>query len=399
MQQGKQPLWTKEFIVLTVSNLFLFLELQMILSSIPSYVKNTFHASSVQVSLVTTLFALSAIAARLFSARMLEKGHRSTLIFVGLLFALAGTLGYSVSPTITVLLLMRMLFGIGFGMSSTAFPTMASDVIPPKRLGEGMGFFSLSTSLAMSIGPTIGISMLQYGSFNLLAYTTAAVIVVIFPLAYWLIRTLPKGHIEPPMVPLEDGRKPAFNRKLWIPALLNMLMSITYGGLLGFMALYGDEANLAHPAYFFLFNAVSVLIVRPFSGRIYDKKGAKALLIPGSLFLIGGLILLSYAHSDVFMYMSALCYGIGFGVMQPTLQTWMIQVVSPKQRGMANGMFLNSLDFGIAAGALMLGIIAKASDYAWMYRLSSLFIVLFLLIYVIQIVASRRPKTHVPLEG
>lgn len=66
MQQGKQPLWTKEFIVLTVSNLFLFLELQMIVSSIPSYVKNAFHATSVQVSLVTTLFALSAIVARLF---------------------------------------------------------------------------------------------------------------------------------------------------------------------------------------------------------------------------------------------------------------------------------------------------------------------------------------------
>jgi MFS family permease len=179
----------------------------MIVSSIPSYVKNAFHATSIQVSLVTTLFALSAIAAWLFSARMLEKGHRSALIFIGLLFALAATLGYSVAPTIAVLLLMRMLFGIGFGMSSTAFPTMASNVIPSKRLGEGMGFFSLSISLAMSIGPTIGISMLQNGSFNLLVFTTSAVIVVIFPLSYWLIRTLPKGHIEPPMVPLEEGRK------------------------------------------------------------------------------------------------------------------------------------------------------------------------------------------------
>lgn len=383
MQQVKEPLWTKGFIVLTVSNLFLFLELQMIVSSIPSYVKTAFNANSVQVSLVTTLFALSAIIARLFSARLLEKGHRSQLIFIGLLLALIGTLGYSVAPAIAVLLLMRMLFGVGFGMSSTAFPTMASDIIPAKRLGEGMGYFGLSTSLAMSIGPTIGISLLQYSGFNTLVFSTAFVIAVIFPLALWLVRKLPKGHTEPPMVPLEDGKKPGFNRRLLIPGALNFLMSITYGGLIGFMALYGEEAHLAHPAFFFLFNALAVLLVRPFSGRIYDRYGHKALLLPGSLFLIGGLVLLSFAHTDAWMYLSALCYGIGFGVMQPALQTWMIQVVSPKQRGMANGMFLNSLDLGVAIGALILGVIAKATDYAAMYRFSAIAIVIMIVIYVL----------------
>ena len=58
---------------------------------------------------------------------------------------------------------MRVLFGIGFGMTSTSFPTMASDVIPIKRLGEGMGYFGLSTTLAMSIGPMIGLTLLQDG--------------------------------------------------------------------------------------------------------------------------------------------------------------------------------------------------------------------------------------------
>ncbi|MDO7905929.1 MFS transporter [Paenibacillus sp. JX-17] len=395
MQDNNQKLWTQPFIILTLCNLLLFLQLQMILSSIPVYAKSEFHANALEVSLITSLFALSAIAARLFSGRMLEKGHRSVLIFVGLLLALCGTLGYQWAAGIVTLILMRMVFGIGFGMSSTAFPTMASDVLPLKRIGEGMGYFGLSTSLAMSIGPTIGLTMLKSYGFSSLVYSTAAVIIVIVPLAFYLIRRLPKNHIEPPAVEPAEGKKPAFNRKLILPAALNGLMSLTYGGLLGFIALFGEEAHLSNPAFFFLFNAAAVLIVRPISGRIYDRSGHKMLLIPGSILMIVSLVMLSFAHTNWWLYTTAFIYGLGFGVMQPSLQAWMIQVVSPKQRGMANGMFLNSLDFGVAIGALVLGAVAKATSYMAMYRYSAIAIVLFLVIYLIQMRTSSANKTSV----
>ncbi|CAM2944482.1 MFS transporter [Paenibacillus sediminis] len=77
-------LWTKEFIMLTICNLLLFLNLQMIISPLPAYVKETFHADNLTVSLFTTLFALSAIAARLYSAKALEKGKRNLILFLGL---------------------------------------------------------------------------------------------------------------------------------------------------------------------------------------------------------------------------------------------------------------------------------------------------------------------------
>lgn len=160
---SKQRLWTKEFITLMVSNLFLFLTLQMMLTTLPAYAKEAFMASPLQVSLITSLFAFSAIASRFVSSKALEKGKLRLLLYVGLLISLAATLGYYWASGIAFLLLMRVLFGIGFGMTSTSFPTMASDVIPIKRLGEGMGYFGLSTTLAMSIGPMIGLTLLQDG--------------------------------------------------------------------------------------------------------------------------------------------------------------------------------------------------------------------------------------------
>ncbi|MGQ8871674.1 MFS transporter [Paenibacillus sp. TSA_86.1] len=403
-QSAPVRLWTTDFILLMLCNFLLFLQLHMIVSPLPSYVQDRFQANAFQVSLFTCLFALSAIAARLYSAKALEKGLRNAMIFIGLSIALLATLGYYFAAGIAVLLFLRMVFGVGFGLSSTAFPTMASDIVPVKRMGEGMGYFGLSTSLAMSMGPIIGVTLLQGAGFVTLMLSTAGVIAVIYPLSYSLTRkkaaktqaslatATQQSQQEQGVRPVASvsGTKPGsrakmpFNRKLILPSVLNGLLSITYGGLVGFIVLYGKEAHLANPALFFLFNALAVLLVRPFAGRIYDSKGPKALLIPGAVCIALGLVTLSWATTMPILFVAAFIYGIGYGSMQSSLQTWMIQVVSPAQRGMANGMFLNTLDLGIAIGALLLGSIASLTSYTEMYRYSVLFMIVFLLIYLIQ---------------
>lgn len=399
---SKQRLWTKEFITLMVSNLFLFLTLQMMLTTLPAYAKEAFMASPLQVSLITSLFAFSAIASRFVSSKALEKGKLRLLLYVGLLISLAATLGYYWASGIAFLLLMRVLFGIGFGMTSTSFPTMASDVIPIKRLGEGMGYFGLSTTLAMSIGPMIGLTLLQDGGFTPLVVITVIINVLIFPLAYVLTLKSAKRNTERPSAVkprVEEQPKGSFNKKLILPSILNFLMSITYGGLLSFMALFGTEAHLRNPQYFFLFNAIAIILVRPFSGRIYDRYGHKALVIPAAVLMVTGLLLLTFASSTGIMLLSALCYGLGFGAMQPSIQTWMIQEVHPLQRGMANGMFFNSLDFGVAIGSIALGSIAKSTSYTIMYRYSAIALVLLILIYIVmQATGKSRTKATSKLE-
>ena len=391
-------LWTKEFLILTACNLLVFLNLHMILSSLPLYMREHFHAGDFYVSLCTSLMALAAIISRLFSARALELGKRNIILFGGLAIALFGTVGYYFSATIIALLVMRVIFGFGFGMYSTTFPTMVSDIIPRNRMGEGMGYFGLSTTISMSMGPLIGMWIEKQYGFTPLVALGSLFIIILFPLAYKLIagqkkmariaaNSLAAETVSLPAEPKRPASK--FEKKLLLPSLLNFLMSLTYGGLVSFIALFGGEAGIANPGYFFLFNALAVVLVRPFSGKIYDSKGPKALVVPGAVMLILGLVLLSFAHSTLGLFGAALCYGIGWGALQPTMQTWMIQVVSPHQRGMANGMFLNSLDLGVALGAMILGTVASLTSYTSMYRFSALFIVLYIVVGILYMVKAK----------
>lgn len=391
-QELRKKLWTKSFIALTFSALFLFMNLQMLLSSFPSYVKSEFQAGDIMVSLVTSVFALTAIASRFMTAFLMRRVSRNVLLYIGLAIAAAITGLYVVADSIGSLLLMRVGYGIGFGIASTIIPTIVSQIIPSKRMGEGIGYFGLSTSLAMSIGPMIGLNVMKQSGFGTLAMIGTFTLLLAFPVLLFS-RSLPavpkKQPIERSIAPSKPLKVP-FNTKLVLPAILNVLLAITYGGLLSFIALFGEAVHLEQVGLFFLFNAITIIIIRPISGRLFDKRGPAAVLIPAAVCVVASLTVLSYTTSMPMLIISALLYGLGFGAIQPTIQAWMLRTSTPAQYGMANSMFYNSTDLGVASGAIILGAISAASDYGMMYRYSAGFMVLFLIVYIgIQITKAR----------
>ncbi|MEK4036885.1 MFS transporter [Paenibacillus sp. FSL L8-0493] len=396
-QELRTKLWTKSFIALTISALFLFMNLQMLLSSFPSYVKSEFQAGDIMVSLVTSVFALTAIASRFMTAFLMRKVSRNVLLYIGLAIAAAITGLYVVADSIGSLLLMRVGYGIGFGIASTIIPTIVSQIIPSKRMGEGIGYFGLSTSLAMSIGPMIGLNVMKQSGFGTLAMIGMITLLLAFPVLLFS-RSLPAQPKKQPTPNQSESTKPLkvpFNTKLVLPAILNVMLAITYGGLLSFIALFGESVHLEQVGLFFLFNAVTIIIIRPISGRLFDKRGPASVLIPAAVCVVASLTVLSYTTSMPMLIVSALLYGLGFGAIQPTIQAWMLRTSTPAQYGMANSMFYNSTDLGVASGAIILGAISAATDYGIMYRYSAGFMVLFLIVYVgIQINKARvNPST------
>ncbi|MDU2243562.1 MAG: MFS transporter [Paenibacillus sp.] len=404
-QSESERLWTRSFISLTISAFLLFLNLHMLLSTFSSYVKSEFAASDLQVSLVTSVFAGSAILTRILAAVLLRRVSPNALLLIGLIITATATVLNSVAGSLGALLLVRAVYGIGFGIGSTLLPTFVSRIIPLPRMGEGIGYFGLSSSLAMSIGPMIGLNVMRELGFVPLTLIGTTAVLLMFPLLL-LTRALPS--IRPAKLietqrpsthrPQGEGaahakQRPAYNRRLVFPAVLNMILAITYSGLLSFIALFGEFVHLEQVGLFFLFNAVTVVLIRPVSGRIFDAKGHAAVLIPAALIVIASMLILSFTTTLPLLILSALLYGLGFGAIQPTLQAWMLRTSKPEQYGAANSMFYNSMDFGVAVGAVLLGAIASGTDYAVMYRYSAGFMGMFLAFYLAVQMAKRTRRS------
>lgn len=61
------------------------------------------------------------------------------------------------SKGIFLFLVMRLIHGVGYAIASTATSTIASSLVPARRQGKGMGYFSMFMSIAMVIGPACGL--------------------------------------------------------------------------------------------------------------------------------------------------------------------------------------------------------------------------------------------------
>lgn len=372
------PLWTKDFIITTFSNLFLFFGFQMLIPTLPAYTEKA-GGDEIAVGWVIGIFTLAALFTRPFAGRALDNLNRKKVLFVGLFIFFIAVLSYNWAMTVLLILSIRFIQGIGWGITTTSFGTIIADIIPAKRRGEGMGYYGLSTTIAMALAPMVGIFVMNEKGFSTLFFVSASLAFITIILSQFInipkIQTVKK---EKSKFKLDE----LYEKAALFPSLLIFLFATTYGGIVTFITLYGKQINIENVGWFFFANAITVMIVRPISGLIFDRFGHKWVLLPGVFSSIIGLILLSYTTNTYMLVLSAVFYGAGFGSVQPSLQAWTINRVSPQRRGAANGTYFSAFDLGIGTGSILLGFVARLTSYPTMYRLSILLLVAYIFLYL-----------------
>ncbi|PTI88721.1 MFS transporter [Mammaliicoccus vitulinus] len=337
---------------------------------------------------MTTAFMLSAIIARPITGILIHKINIKRVLCIMILFVLICIIISYGQQVIQLLIFLRIIEGIGFGVITTLLATLATNLIPEERIGEGIGYFGMATSLGTTLGPMIALSVLHSFSFKSLLFITMFLIVVSFIFSLFIKNTqsYPVGESSTQKEPLLSS---IFDKQAILPCFLVMLFYCTYSGIVNFINGLSEETQLGSQIpYFFLIIAVIVVLVRPFSGKIYDQMGHKYLIYPASICSIIGLFLISITHSLTILFIAAILYGIAYSVMQPSFQAWAINRVKLNKKGTANAMSLSAMDLGMALGSPVLGGIVSLTGYRKMYGLSTLLIVVLLFIYILSHIKS-----------
>jgi MFS family permease len=106
-----------------------------------------------------------------------------------------------------------------------------------------------------------------------------------------------------------------------------------------------------------------------------------------------GMWVLSFAHSSLFIAISGALFGLGFGCLIPTLQSWALVMTPSHRRGVANGMIFSSIDLGIGLSGLIFGVLAQFVETASIFRIASLFL-LAAMAFVIIMERKKRAALH-----
>lgn len=378
MTNDTESLWTRDFIFLSCSNAFLSSGFHILIPTLPIFIAG-YGGTDAQIGLIMGSFTFSAILIRLFTAEGVSKMGKNNFLAAGIIVSLLAIAIYYWATTVTLSLAVRIIHGFGFGIATTMYATMVADIIPTSRRGEGMGYFGLGTTVMMALAPALGVWIIETFGFGLL-FSLAAVSQAIAFVCTKLCKITQSDNTSVSDGPLLTR---LFERKAAFPALLSLLLGVCVGGVLSFITLLAKELHLLNAGYFFLAATSSVFLARLVVGRIFDTKGPAWVILPGAVILLIGLAILSEITSTKMFLIAAVCYGLGTGTLFPALQTWMVNLVEPERRSIANATFYNSLDIGVGGGAIVLGILAEKSGYASIYLHSAVVIGVFLTIYIL----------------
>ncbi|MFF2290293.1 MFS transporter [Peribacillus butanolivorans] len=372
-----QRIFNKSFLFLFISNFLVFIGFEMLLPILPAYLLSM-NASSIQVGLVTSLFTIGAVLIRPFVGYYLIDNQRKSLAISASAALMIITMLYPFLNIIWLFLLLRLFHGAAWGVSTTANSTIVVDLIPKTRLGEGMGYFSISTTVGAIIAPSIGILIYDSFSFDILIWSSVVLsLLAVITLQFVYSPTTVKREKQPfrflDMI---------FEKDVWFPALLTVITTLGFGAIITFLVLFGKQKGLDHIFLFFLINATVATLLRPFTGKWYDKKGPWSIIIMSAVLGFLSLVMLSYATNDLHLIIAAILFGAGYGTVMPCLQTWTVQKVSEEKSGAANATFFSSFDVGVGVSAFVLGILAEWISLEMIFRVVSLsFIVVAVLVY------------------
>lgn len=372
--QATEKLWTKNFIIINVINLLIFFSFQMLLPTLPIYIKDLGGSDAI-IGLVTGIFVVSSVIIRPISGLLLDKLGRQKVFVIGLIIFILSVFSYSVFSVISIILFIRFIHGFGWGAVSTSSSTIASDNIPKKRFGEGMGYFSLTSSLAMALAPVIGLSLIsRYGS-NMLFYVSTILAALGF------LATFKLKYKKTTIQKTSKVKGSLYEKSSINPSLIVFFVAITYGALTSFLPLYAAERGLENIGIFFTVYAIALFITRPLFGKVIDQLGYDYAIIPGLILVMIAMGLLSIASNLSLFLITAFIYGVGFGATQSSLQTMAVAGVPSERLGAANATFLTAFDSGIGLGAIVLGVVASSIGYSQMYLLAAGFALLAFIIY------------------
>jgi len=360
----------------------MFVSLQMLIPTLPVYVEEI-GASNFEVGLAVSLFAAAALLARPFSGILLDTVGRKVVLFVGLVFLVFFSVQYFWITSVIVILLLRILHGLSWGISTTGMSTVIADIVPKSRRGEGLGYFGLSVTVSLAVAPYFGLWIVEQYSFTWMfivscASATASLLLALF------VRISSQNVSKP----VQQETRPKlsariFERQALMPALLVFLFTSAYSAVEVYIAMFTEEKNLPSAGPFFIVLAIAMFVVRPISGKLYDRFGVRGIVMAGVLITIGGILLLSVSDTMLLMLAAGAICGSGLSAVMPSLQAWNVDRAPSDRLGAANGTYMSGIDLGFSFGSMVNAVIAGFTSYAVMYQVITIYLVLFVIIFAI----------------
>ncbi|MDR2460100.1 MAG: MFS transporter [Deltaproteobacteria bacterium] len=379
---NEDALWTKGYLTFVFLNLFNFMGFYMLLSTLSVYLSQN-GCSGSEIGLIVGSFVVASIATRLLSVPLAKHFGAVRVVRGGLIVLSIGTLFFFLIKAMPSYMAARILEGAGFGVTSTLILSMVAQIIPPKRMAEGLGYIGLGNTVSMAIGPLLGLFLANEFGFEFMFTVMAG----FGMLSAAITLLIPNKNL----FAYQEAKKPEAPRRWHLdwrpiaPAALAIFYGVAVSSVTTYMAVYASNEHLPSAALFFLTSTIGTLFSRVFSGKLYDRHGHMAVIpLAAATLIISFLLLVKAATggSHFAYFLASILYGLGIGATFPSIQTLTLSSVPSAKRTISAVTFYVCFDLGSGSGSFILGSVAQIfGDYTYVFLAAAISMGLYILFY------------------
>lgn len=370
--ESERRLWSKDFILALVICIFLSFVFYLLVTSMAEYAVTRFAASDTVAGFTASAFVVGALIARIFTGAFLDVVGRYRVLIVSLGASVAASLLYLLADSLWLLIVVRLLHGMTFGVGHTAIMAAVQSIIPPARRAEGTGYFSTSTTLAAALGPFIALTVIADLGYDwLFVVSTAFTLVGFLGLFFLRVPELDSRYVPRVGLTTFHPRNLLDRDGLRIGGVM-FLCGIAYSSVMAFLFGYTSQMGMAHAApYYFLSFACFSLIARLTLGRVQDRYGDNIVVYPLFVCFLTAMVLVAATQATWMIVLAGMLAGVGFGSLMASAQAITITAAGPARVGVATSTYFLMMDLGFGMGPILLGTLVGAFSYEAMYLVAA----------------------------
>lgn len=345
----REPLFTPKFAGLWLFAFVTFFSAFQLLPAIPFRILDLGGSRAAAGWFLGVYTFASAFSAPVTGTIADHLGRRRLLISASILF-IGFSLAYGLITNLPLLLLIGAIHGCIWSAILSSSSAIMTEFIPQSRRTEGLAYWGLASTGAISVAPAVGLWVFHYGWFALCA--ELAVLSALMAIAATRVATTDAHRIT---------ERPAL-REVWDWRVLRAAISLGtvsfgYGGITSYAALIAVDRHIDPPSLYFTVFATTIVVIRVFTSRLGDRFGPLVMLYPAFVAMPVAFALLAIAHVKWQLITSAILFGLGLGVMWPAFTTFIINNTDPRRRARTFGSIIWAFDTGIGTGSLVIGAI------------------------------------------
>ena len=380
----RQQLWNRHYMILVLVSSIINISSFTMITVLPLYMIEI-GGNNVSAGTLMMIMTFSALIFRPVFGKMTDRQGRRLVLVIGLAIFTLATFGLVLAENILLVYGIRFLQGIGLSAFSTSMGTILSDVVPHDRLGEGVGYFGLSGTLATAIGPVFGLYLIEHQGYTVSYWISGGISLVSVILALSLnyekdpIYQTNLHHQEDEG---DGGGILGFIEKTSIrPCLVVLFVILAISSVFTFMPLFALERKIENIGLFFTVYSIAMVLVRVFGGRLVDLYGYFKVYMPTIIITLMLFITLTFAWTLPMVLLAAVFYGIGFGTVQPIFNTMVLRMSPKHRKGAANATYYATMDMGFGLGAFAWGVVSQYFSFTAVFMICSLLILFSIYLY------------------